>query len=494
MKTSTPAARDEYARGVDHAPPPPTIQPHEANEADRAGHVGRHTDLLLDETLRAWRAPISRAPYEDQIDPESARFRRELGLPTDRAVVMTGHQASFWHAGILAKYLAVDAVAGLETDGGRPTAAAWCVPDHVAETPGLLAYPEALDDSADNADAQGRWQRTEIDLLDAGGRSIATGAPEAIGERIEAVRAALASAVSDTDPAGQQIRAHADLLGARLGLRASAPVVRASTLYETSAFGGLVARMKADPDACVRAYNAAVARHPDAGVRPLALDEGELPLWRIDKAGVPVAAFVDDLDDAPPERIRPRALLFTGLLRARACDLFIHGTGGGVYDRVTEDWLRDWLGWELAPAGVATATLTLDLGVPDVSSADLRRATWRAHHARHNPGFISGFIVAESAGDLEALQAQKRALVERIESTPRGERDGLYFEMHAMLERARADHAAGLAALDARVRTIRAALADRAVARDRTWPWVLHSDADLRALHDDIRGRLGAGR
>ena len=38
----------------------------------------------------------------------------------------------------------------------------------------------------------------------------------------------------------------------------------------------------------------------------------------------------------------------TGLMRLAGCDLFIHGTGGGAYDLVTEEWLGSWMGWTLA--------------------------------------------------------------------------------------------------------------------------------------------------
>ena len=37
---------------------------------------------------------------------EARAFREQLGLPTDRPIVMSGHQAQIWHPGILSKYLA----------------------------------------------------------------------------------------------------------------------------------------------------------------------------------------------------------------------------------------------------------------------------------------------------------------------------------------------------------------------------------------------------
>jgi hypothetical protein len=444
----------------------------------------RHTDLVIDDTLRSWTPTASISA--STLSEDAEQFRRELGLPTDRPVVMTGHQAEFWHAGILAKYLAADAIASHRGSADAPIATAWCVPDHVAETPGRVAYPAMA--TAGSGDASvGEWIRAEIDLFTEDAiRETKTD----ISHRLNSARAALRS-VSGARDSDTQIAAQQHLLASRLDLAPDAPPVLASRLHETTLFRTLVQRMRTEPDACVEAYNAAASAHPDAGVRPMvvAADRTELPLWRTDDAGRAHAVFLSDLeedDESIIARLRPRALLFTGLLRAHACDLFIHGTGGGVYDRVTERWLADWLGWSLAPAGVATATLTLDLGVPDVSRTDLRDARWRAHHARHNPGAIG------ETEELSRAQNEKQSMVERIDATPRGERDPLYFEMHAMLERVRESHPEELAAIDERVRTVEAALADRAIAKDRTWAWFLHADEDLAALRSAIAEALRA--
>ena len=238
-----------------------------------------------------------------------------------------------------------------------------------------------------------------------------------------------------------------------------------------------------DPDA-VAARRARA--HPDSGVRPLVVDERtpgntELPLWAVSGSGTLIGVRAGDLASTPASDLRPKALLFTGLLRALGCDLFIHGTGGGGYDLVTEEWLGSWMGWTLAPIGVVTATLTLDLGIPDVTRADLRDARWRAHHARHPPSMLG------SGEGARAAAARKRELVGAIAgASDTGERAALFAEMHRLLDRVRDEHAEAIAAFDREAARVADALASREIARDRSWAWVLHDDRDLLALRDAV--------
>ena len=54
-----------------------------------------------------WRGAVRPAV----IPAPDADDRRALGLPTDRPIIMSGHQPTLWHAGILAKLLAAGELA-----------------------------------------------------------------------------------------------------------------------------------------------------------------------------------------------------------------------------------------------------------------------------------------------------------------------------------------------------------------------------------------------
>ena len=74
--------------------------------------------------------------------PAEARdFRATLDLLTDGLVIMSGHQAELWHAGILAKWIAMTSAA----EAGRAEAAASesvrLVVDQDDNDPALIRYP-----------------------------------------------------------------------------------------------------------------------------------------------------------------------------------------------------------------------------------------------------------------------------------------------------------------------------------------------------------------
>lgn len=84
-------------------------------------------------------------------------------------------------------------------------------------------------------------------------------------------------------------------------------------------------------------------------------------------------------------RLRPKALLLTMFARLCLADLFVHGVGGGRYDRVTDALMADAFGLTPPPYVVATATLCLPLGGTGEGSEDGRALERRLMDLQHNP-------------------------------------------------------------------------------------------------------------
>src|SRR5690606_4565547 len=92
------------------------------------------------------RAPIpswtrtSESSLTPPLSAEATRLRDQLGLPTDRPIIMSGHQAEWWHPGILAKLFAARALA--DRIGG---VVVWLVADQDDTDPGAIRIPTRRD-------------------------------------------------------------------------------------------------------------------------------------------------------------------------------------------------------------------------------------------------------------------------------------------------------------------------------------------------------------
>lgn len=431
-----------------------------------------------------------------------AQFRRELGLPESGRIVMTGHQCAVWHAGILAKYLACDRMVGapvplegrLRTTSAPASAdieqqdtfdhAAWLWVDQDTDETHTLRIPVRKGERL----AAAEWRLHEPPNSDKPAASVPafqptpfTGEPSlpSVYAGIDAIINALRQYENEPNAARQSAAAVADLMSVHLK-RTPWPQVFGTDLMRTDLGSMLIAKMRDDPRACVEHYNNAVFANPQAGIASLATGDAdadaELPLWLLAPASPRRRVFARDLRDPAldPKNLAPRALLMTGLIRAAACDLFIHGTGGGVYDTITEAWFRNWLGVELAPTIVVTADLLLPLHPREVTERDVAAAKWQAHHARHEPAMLGDESAAKRKSELVAAIAAARE---------RGE-DPLphYRALHAALAASRQEHAAKLESLAHAATEVESMFAERAIASDRTWPFPFHNAAAIQSM------------
>lgn len=460
----------------------------------------------------------------------AAEFRRELGLPVDTPIVLSGHQAQFWHPGILSKWFAT--VAAARSVRGT---AAWIVVDQDVNDASVVRLPvrrAMRDDGGDAALTSGRlrvesWRLGSVPSV--GAADVPTGRRPPIGDvavpvlgageswatpgvesGVEAIRTAMNRHAEASSLARQVAAAAAHLLtdlepdragasGAPLeGDIGTGPrLLWATAVSRTRLFASIIERIRFDPQACVRAYNAAVRAHPRERIQPL--EAGEVPLWVIGDETVGGAArrraTVNDLS-RPASELAPRALLMTGLLRYAACDLFIHGTGGGGgghghagYDRITERWFAGWRAapgdppFRLAPSVVTTATLRLRLPGSGPGPDELRRAQWLAHRAMHEPAVL---------GDNTAA-SEKRAMVERIRSLKRagGDAKPIYREMHELLRRVRGARSGDLERLRAVADSAARRLGDAQIASDRTWAFPLYGADRLLVLRGEVERAVG---
>lgn len=494
------------------------------------GFSGRRQSRLFGRTVGDW-IDQSRSELLVHEEPESQR---------DRIVIGTGHQAEFWHPGILAKYLAAEEFARVFRLAGSANSAAVLelVVDLDSNDPLNIQIP-VCDSTTGDDQPDLRSTRVRIDTLadsDANGPSAnglsgstkTNGLAEAMKPIATAVHDPLADLESATivpDSARAGLRRMVEALGA-IGVEArnlaeqitfaclnlrdavfgrtelQRSVVFATKLSGLTLWRHIVDEMGRNPRKCAVAYNRAVKKYPDARMALLEIgdDRIELPMWRVDpetkhrhRAFVKVndgrsensEEFVDsDLQHAV---LWPRALLMTGVVRLVLVDLFIHGLGGKTYDRITEAWFSDWLGVDLAPLVAVSADVYLDFGIEPANAHDVGEARMRLHHLNYN--------LDREIADFEPKWAiRKREIMERIESLPprSAARYHAYLELQAINEELRRIHADLLDEARDRIRLREMAVAEKGVLEARDWVFPFYGPEVLRNLRARIAAECSA--
>jgi len=456
--------------------------------------------------------PLARQLWTGAVEASAAReFRRELGIPGGDVapVILSGHQAGIWHAGILAKVFA-----GVSLARRLNGHFAWIDVDQDAnESCETVRIP--VRDSVTGEIAEHRWRtQTEGEALSdvvCGRRPAITVSDEPppldfcredllpqVASGIDAMTGALKASAGSPSVSSQFTHAALSLARQTIGAE---PITAISALRiaRTSLFARIVDRMAADPLACARAYNAAATTLRVPGIGVLTINESsgephcELPLWRISAAtGTRSGVWSHSLAQTPREELAPKALLLTGMLRAAGCETFIHGSGGGAtgvadggYDKVTEAWLRDWLGWRLAPSVVVRATLRLPLlNREPITESEVAQLVAHSHRARHSPALL---------GD-RAAEMERSRLVAILTDRAWGKtaRRASFDQLHTLLDRVRSERSHEISQLDRSVSSLKARFKHERLAADRTWPFVFHETERLKQLAREIESRVNA--
>jgi hypothetical protein len=212
-------------------------------------------------------------------------------------------------------------------------------------------------------------------------------------------------------------------------------------------------------------------------------------LYAADTAVVGLGGTIDEAVDALAGAgcvLAPRALTLTMFQRLFVADLFVHGTGGGRYDRVTDAVISAYYGVEPPAFVVASLTLLLPLNAPLVTDEDVRALEARMHRLVHNPDEAIAEVAFETDAQrtrAEALVSQKAALVAAI-AAPDADRKAVGASIRAVNEALL--ELLGLATDELRdaVERTRVERDASAVLADRTYPYCLW---DPREVMEAVR-------
>jgi hypothetical protein len=193
-------------------------------------------------------------------------------------------------------------------------------------------------------------------------------------------------------------------------------------------------------------------------------------------------------EELAPLAIRPKALALTAFTRLCLVDLFIHGVGGGRYDRVTDGVIAAFFG--VAPPAYAVVSATLHLPLSEFDPSEERAALQRRHlDLLHNPERA----LAEPTAEQRRWIDEKWSLIRRLEgrALTRRERREATQRIREINERLRA----GLGAEQRRLEHRLAALAEigsaSAAATHRGYPFCFFPP---RAVEELVDAMLEQGR
>lgn len=426
---------------------------------------------LNHEAALAWRFEVAGASAADlraaaraELLSGAERFSSRLGVnvrgpgEVGGLIVMSGHQPELIHPGVWVKMFLLKRLADeggatpvnlvVDSDGFDEVSASYpCPPSGNAKCSVRLVSGEAGATFA-SAPAPGRAQVDGFrrDVL-AGLGGLATDVPARMfGRYCDALGSAVSGGVDLAET----------LTSARRRFEAPADSDYLETTVTSLSSGESFARFvvhialaaerfASDHNIELAAYRSATGTRSAAQPVPdlkVSGDEIELPFWHLGSRGrepvvvreAPGAVEIRTGDasvaippndpDAAVAAIRssglvlvPRALTLTMFARLFACDLMIHGTGGGRYDRVTDGIIRRFFGIEPPRFVTATATVLLPVDYDEVTDSDVAAATERLNRLEHNPDASLADATFMSEGDREratALAREKAELVARI--------------------------------------------------------------------------------
>ncbi len=461
-----------------------------------------------------------------------ASLRRRLGV--DGPVILSGHQAEFYHAGVFAKAIAASLLSAavgaapwfLWVDSDVPRTTSLAVPERTGHAlrrvnVEYMAPLEEVPAESLSALPLDQWREFFAQVSERSRAAESSVLPTFVAGWLGGGSGAVHLVDGLARGRGAVERA--------LGLR-PARDLRVSELSQTPEFAALLGHALLNAGALAAAYNAALeayrrrfrVRAHGRPVPPLVSDSRvEVPFWayrpgearrRLFVSGGPdrVGLYADDerigvVSSASLARfergaelagalgawrVRPRALALSGFTRLLLSDVFVHGIGGARYDVMTDDVVRRFLGCEPAPMACVTATLHVEQAAARVTRDDLITARRRSRDLRFNPQRYLRSVPAELLENRDALLVRSERL-RALHPRDRAARRVVFGEIRRVNEQILKTDPWRAAEFDQRIDSLLHEWRASQIALDREYFYAFHSPSALASLVSGLRSALG---
>ena len=426
-----------------------------------------------------------------QLVEENAQHLDTGSLHAQGPIIATGHQAWFWHPGILAKDIAMAESARYH--GGHML---HLVVDHDVHSAMQLPIPILHDHVMVRKVVELAQVNADIPLASQMPVDIKQ-VQDNLWYLKEEQSTLLGHALMDM-PYCENLAQQMTVILTRLMHRwvGKVPILYSTQLLELPSAKQALEQMLDNALSMARCYNNAVNQVSHAGIAHLAIEQDrvELPVWLI-HWGKPRSRVYADIADHKPvlvdsegnvldlnkDLLAPKALFLSALMRTVVSQLFIHGLGGGIYDQVTEIWWSQWKHEPLNPLAIASADLYMHWDIHFAQQEDVEHACWYLHHLKHNMDRFT-----EMGGE---LYTQKQTLIKQLANTnaSREDKKNWFKQLHQINEQLCQKHVDVLHEAHKKLTMAQRGVANREMASRRDWPFFLYQDSQIQQLQKMIR-------
>ncbi|MBL4700067.1 MAG: hypothetical protein JKX85_02315 [Phycisphaeraceae bacterium] len=426
-----------------------------------------------------------------QLVEENAQHLGTGSLHAQGPIIATGHQAWFWHPGILAKDIAMAESARYH--GGHML---HLVVDHDVHPAMQLPIPLLHDHAMVRKVIELAKVNAEIPLVSQMPVDIKQ-VQDNLWYLKQEQAASLGHALMDM-PHCENLAQQITVILTRLMHRwvGQVPILYSTQLLELPSAKRILKQMLDNALFMARSYNNAVNQLPHAGIAHLAIEQDriELPVWLIHWGKSRSRVYADIADHKPvlvdsegnaldlsKDLLAPKALFLSALMRTVVSQLFIHGKGGGIYDQVTEIWWSQWRQEHLNPLAIASADIYMHWDIHFAQQKDVEHARWYLHHLKHN---MDRF--AEMGSE---RYTQKQTLIKQLANTrtSRQDKKNGFKKLHQINDQLCQKHADILNKADNELTRALRGVANKEMASRRDWSFFLYQDSQIQQLQKMIR-------